>query len=140
MEHDENVDLLLREVCKAHTKKVNQVLSRVNLHKGQPMLLSLLCRRDGLPQSMLAKELLITPATVSAMVKRMEKAGLVLRKRDAVDERVSNVYLTEAGRTLSLQLRDLQQDMESIAFKSFSDEEKEVLRGYLVRIMNNLTD
>lgn len=138
MKNEENADLLLRKVCKMHTNKVNQVLSKVKLHKGQPMLLKLLMNKDGIPQSSLARELEITPATVSAMVKRMEKAGFIVRIRNSEDERVSNVYLTEAGKELSLQLDGFQNEMEEIVFDNFSDEEKAALSGYLKRIVENL--
>ncbi len=108
IKRDYTLDILLRQVGKAHSNKVNKILDKYNMHKGQPMLLKLLSKEDGIPQSTLSKELVITPATVSAMVKRMEKAGFVERKRDAVDERVSNVYLTDAGRAMGNQLSDLQ--------------------------------
>lgn len=138
MKWEDNIEIMLRQVCKAHSNKVNQILSKVNLHKGQPMLLNLLLRKDGIPQSNLAKELKITPATVSAMVKRMEKAGLVIRKRNAEDERVSKVYLTQEGKKICLQLDNLQYEMESIVFKGFGDEDKIVMKGYLDRIIENL--
>lgn len=133
-----NVEILLRKVCKMHDNKVNQVLSKVKLHKGQPMLLKLLNNKDGIPQSSLVKELEITPATVSAMVKRMEKSGFIIRRRNSEDERVSNVYLTEAGRTVTSKLANFQGEMENLVFNGFSDEEKESFSEYLYRIIENL--
>jgi len=138
MKKEEDTDLLLRKVCKMHTNKVNQVLSKVKLHKGQPLLLKLLNNKDGIPQSSIAKELEITPATVSAMVKRMEKSGFIVRRRNAEDERVSNIYLTDEGRSLRTELNKAQKEMEGIVFKGFSDEEKETLSGYLERMIENL--
>ncbi len=138
MKKEEDADLLLRKVCKMHTNKVNQVLSKVKLHKGQPLLLKLLINQDGIPQSSIAKELEITPATVSAMVKRMEKSGFIVRRRNAEDERVSNIYLTDDGRALRAELEKAQKEMEGIVFNGFSDEEKETLSGYLERMIENL--
>ncbi|MGD1821637.1 MAG: MarR family winged helix-turn-helix transcriptional regulator [Pleomorphochaeta sp.] len=138
MKNENDADLLLRKVCKMHTNKVNQVLSKVKLHKGQPLLLKLLINHDGIPQSSIAKELEITPATVSAMVKRMEKSGFIVRRRNAEDERVSNIYLTEEGRALRSELNNAQKEMEGIVFNGFSDEEKEILSGYLERMIENL--
>lgn len=140
MTYDATLDILLRQVGKAHSNKINKILDNVNMHKGQPMLLLLLSREDGIPQSTLAKELVITPATVSAMVKRMEKAGYVIRKRDSVDERISNVYLTDEGRAISSQLHDFQNDMDAVVFDGFSDEERKTMRNYLERVLKNLTD
>ncbi len=42
----------------------------------------------------------VRPATVSRMVKDLERIGLVLRKRDTRDERVARVVATEKGTRL----------------------------------------
>jgi DNA-binding MarR family transcriptional regulator len=139
MQERKTLELLLREVNKAHTNKVNRVLEKYNMHKGQPMLLLALSDHDGLPQSILAKKLVVKPATVSATVKRMEKAGYVVRRRDAEDERISNVYLTDAGRAISSELADQQSDMDELVFEGFSDKEKDQMRNYLERILNNIS-
>ena len=140
MAADESLDILLRQICKAHTNKINRILENVGLHKGQPMMLRRLYRKDGIPQTILAREMIITPATASAMVKRLEKAGFVIRRRDAEDERVSNVYLTEAGREISAHLHSLQNQMDAMVFKGFSTEDKETMRSYLERILDNLAN
>lgn len=140
MIHQESLEYMLREVSKVHTNKVNSVLEKVGLHKGQPMMLRALYRNDGVPQSYLAKELAVKPATVSAMVKRLEKKGYVLRKRDAADERISNVYLTDSGRGLSSKLRGHQDQMNTMLFEGFTETEQEVMKDFLNRIMDNLSD
>lgn len=140
MKSEETLDILLRQVGKAHSNKINKILEKVNLHRGQPIMLTLLYREDGVPQSNLAREMVITPATASAMVKRMEKAGFIIRKRDSKDERISNVYLTEAGRNISSQLSELQHDMDKIVFDGFSNEEKENMRNYMERILENIKE
>lgn len=140
MATSENLEVLLRQVCKVHTNKVNKVLDDVGLHIGQPMMLRSLYKKDGVPQSILAKELVITPATASAMVKRLEKGGYVIRKRDAKDERVSNVYLTDQGRELSSKLKVVKDQMEELVFDGFSAEEKKTMRSYLERVMDNMAD
>jgi DNA-binding MarR family transcriptional regulator len=140
MEAEENLDILLRKVSRIHTNRINRILDEVGLHKGQPLMLRVLYKKDGVPQSVLAKELDITPATAGTMVKRLEKIGYVKRKRDAEDERISNVYLTDEGRSLSARLRELQDKMERMVFDGFSTEERETMKNYLNRIMDNLTD
>lgn len=138
MIENKNLDIFLRQVCKMHTNKVNEVLDEIGLHVGQPMMLKLLYKEDGLSQSILAREMVVTPATASSMVKRLEKGGYLIRKRDAEDERVSNIYLTEKGREVSSQLEDMQNKMEQMIFAGFSDEEKKTMRSFLERIMTNM--
>ena len=133
-----SLDFLVGQVARAHVKKLNQELGKFGLHKGQPIMLLLLSKQDGIPQSELVHEMDITPATVSTMIKRLEKAGFVIRKRNAKDERISNVYLTDAGRSICSKLYNLQKEMEAVVFSGFSAEEKESIRSYLERILDNL--
>ena len=140
MIHQEKLEFMLREVGKVHTNKINEVLGEVGLHKGQPMMLRILYRKDGVSQSHLAKELSIKAATASAMVKRLEKGGYVVRKRDSVDERVSNVYLTDKGRELSTKLKGYQRQMDTMIFEGFTDTEKDTMKDFLNRIHDNLSN
>jgi DNA-binding MarR family transcriptional regulator len=137
---NDNLDICLRQICKIHTNMVNKVLEEVDLYAGQPVMLKLLYKQDGVPQTKLAKDMVVTPATASSMVKRLEKGGYVIRKRDAVDERVSNVYLTDKGLEVISQLDAMQDKMEQKVFAGFSSEEKKIMRDYLERIMTNMMD
>jgi DNA-binding MarR family transcriptional regulator len=48
----------------------------------------------------LSDELLLEPATLSPLLKRLESAGFVVRAKDRDDERALAVSLTEAGAAL----------------------------------------
>lgn len=67
-----------------------------------PQYLALLALWERSPRSVkdLGVELRLDPATLSPLLKRLEAAGLVTRKRSAVDERLLDVALTEAGTAL----------------------------------------
>ncbi|MCA2977058.1 MAG: winged helix-turn-helix transcriptional regulator [Myxococcaceae bacterium] len=65
--------------------------------QGQVLAL-LLTSRTGLRPSTLAERLAVTPPTVTDSVKALEAKGLVERRADADDARVSLVVLTARGR------------------------------------------
>lgn len=67
-----------------------------------PQYLALLALWERNPRSVkdLGAELRLDPATLSPLLKRLEAAGLVTRTRSAVDERLLEVALTEAGASL----------------------------------------
>lgn len=48
----------------------------------------------------LGEVLNLDTGTLSPLLKRMEAAGLIERRRDKVDERVMNIFITEAGKAL----------------------------------------
>lgn len=56
---------------------------------------------EGLSQSELADRIGVERASASTALKRMEKAGLILRKPCRDDNRVTRVYLSEKGRELN---------------------------------------
>jgi len=68
----------------------------------------------------------------------MEKTGFVQRRPDVADQRVSRVYLTEAGRAVHAQLQSIRERMEVENFAGFSNEEQLMLRKFLLRIRDNL--
>ena len=53
-------------------------------------MLFALYKKDGQSQKDLAKQLNINPATITVMLTRMEKAGLLERRKDPDDQRVVN--------------------------------------------------
>ncbi|GHE00273.1 hypothetical protein GCM10008024_11120 [Allgaiera indica] len=64
-----------------------------------PALLEL-WETDGLSQKQLVERLDIEQATMANTLTRMERDGLVTRKRDENDGRVQRVWLTSRGRAL----------------------------------------
>jgi MarR family transcriptional regulator, organic hydroperoxide resistance regulator len=67
-----------------------------------PQYLVLLALWERSPRSLgeLAAELAMEPATLSPLIKRLEAQGRVSRTRNADDERVLDIALTEQGRAL----------------------------------------
>lgn len=64
----------------------------------QIWLLATLAQRPGLRVGELARAMTIHPSTASNLLDKVEKAGLVRRQRSSADQRVVELYLTEAGR------------------------------------------
>jgi DNA-binding MarR family transcriptional regulator len=134
----QSLDALLAQVSRLHHHRAHEHLDILGLYRGQPPVLFTLWNQDGLTHGELAEKLEITPATVTRMIQRMEKTGFVQRRPDASDERISRVYLTEAGRTVHAKLQSIRDRMEVEYFAGFSDEELVMLRSFLLRIRENL--
>ena len=101
----EGVDELSSRVYRAfmatmrqHGRLMMQQLRGHGLHPGQAMCLRFLSANDGITQRDLADALHVARPTVTKMLNSMEKAGLVRRRPDAADARLTCVELTESGR------------------------------------------
>jgi DNA-binding MarR family transcriptional regulator len=132
------LDFLLAQVCHHHHFRANTLLEALGLYRGQPPVLFALWDQEGLTHTELAERLQNTPATITKMIQRMEKAGFVQRRPDTSDQRVSRVYLTETGRAIQAQVQAVWDMMEADTFAGFNDEERLLLRAFLQRIRQNL--
>lgn len=134
----EDLDRLVAHVSRLHHTRAHALLRDIGLHRGQPPLLYALWEEDGQSQAALAESLGIAPATLTRMVQRMERAGFVERRADPADERLSRVYLTEAGRAIRERLEGVRGTMAAEVFHGFTPAERDTLAGLLGRIEDNL--
>ncbi len=132
------LDVLLAQICKLKHARVQTLLEALGLYEGQPSMLRTLWDQEGLTHTDLARRLRVQPATITKMINRMEKTGFVERRPDPEDQRVSRVYLTEAGRAVQADVRQVWRTLEQEAFGDFTPEERIVLRRFLVQIRENL--
>ena len=102
-------------------------------------MLQALDKQEGLTHTELAAHLRRTPATVTRMVQRMEKAGFVKRKPDAEDQRVSRVYLTDAGRAIQTEMVRTLRRLDEEALTDFTSKDQVLLRRLFLQIRDNLT-
>ncbi len=81
-----------------HVRRMSEALADSGCHHGQAICLRLLSSRDGATQRELAHLLDVAPPTISKMLRALEQAGLVERRPDEDDRRLTRVYLTPRGR------------------------------------------
>jgi DNA-binding MarR family transcriptional regulator len=136
--HPETMDFLLANICHLHHTRAHQLFEALGLYRGQPPVLLALWEKEGLTQTALAERLQNTPATVTRMLQRMEKSGFIQRKPDPEDQRISRVYLTEAGRLIKTHVEAVWKAMEAETFVNFKPEESVLLRRFLLQIRENL--
>lgn len=134
----ESIGALLVQICRAHRNKAHELLSRIDLYPGQEFLLINLRSHDGLTHTEIAENLCVQPATLSKMLDRLVKTGLVQRKMDPDDQRVSRVYLTEKGRDLLQPIEDVWDELEKVSFANLTLEERLLLRRILRQVYENL--
>ncbi len=135
----DTLDFLLANICHLHRARVQQLFEALGLYQGQPPLLRQLWEQEGLTQSELAARLKITPATVTKMLQRMEKTGFIRRCPDAGDQRISRVYLTDAGRAIQQRVEEVFRTLEAETFANLTLEESLLLRRLLLQLRENLT-
>ncbi len=114
---------LFGDVTHLHFLKMNQALSALDLGKGQPPILRYLTINNGCIQSDIAKQEKKAPATITVMLKTMEKNGLIERKSDPADHRTMRVYITDKGREAHENVGKMFAEMDREVFSVFDEKE-----------------
>jgi DNA-binding MarR family transcriptional regulator len=138
----EGVDQLSFDVFRAlmDTMKLNGRLLMKTMaghggHPGQAGCLWALGAREGISQRELAEMVHLAPPTVTAMLQKLEKAGLIERWDDVEDQRITRIRLTDAGRTLDHDLRAAHGEYIASTIGSMSEHD----RRELVRLLGLLS-
>lgn len=96
---DRRLYLLIEIASRRLTRDVDARLTHaVGVTASQAAVLFLLLRRGERRMGAIGEVLALGAPAVSGLVSRMEKAGLVVRRKDAADKRGALVDLSEAGR------------------------------------------
>ena len=83
------------------------VLKPLGLTYTQYIVFLVLWEQDGLTVGELCKRLTLDNGTLSPLLKKMQQAGYVERRRSGEDDRVVLITLTEEGRALQKKAKDV---------------------------------
>lgn len=134
----EMIGRLLANVCRIHGTKANHCFDQLGIYRGQAFLLKILSDRDGLTHSEIAEIMEISPAAATKVIKRMEHNKYILRQPDLKDERLSRVYIQEAGIALINQIDQSFQQLHQAMFEGFTQDDLNRFHALLMLIRNNL--
>ena len=134
----ESIGNLHAQTCRLNHARMHQLFEELGLYRGQYWVLRALWEQDGLTHTELSERARVRPATISKTMDRMEKAGFVVRKPDADDQRVSRVFLTVAGRALQEGVDLVWNQLEAETFAGFTTQEEILLRRFLQQMRDNL--
>jgi DNA-binding MarR family transcriptional regulator len=109
------------QFVRAVRSRHSALLAEHGLHPGQDGLFLAIWQQPGMRMSVLAEELDVERPTVTRMVARLERSGLVERRRDPDDGRVWLVFPTQRSRLLEASVRRARAELEeslSVALES----------------------
>ena len=103
------------------------MLADIGLFPGQEILLMQLAEKDGKPQKSLCESIGLDHSTVAKSVARLERDGLIERRKCLEDGRVSQVHLTSKGREMTDAISRVWAELERQTIKDLSAQERETL-------------
>ena len=99
-----------------------------------------LWQEDGIPIGSLSIKCGLAITSLTTMLERMENQGLISRVQSETDKRKTLLFLTEKAHALKGEYDSVSDDMGSIYYKGFSEEEITRFEECLDRIRKNLED
>jgi DNA-binding MarR family transcriptional regulator len=101
-------------------------------------LLANLERDDGQTLAALSRRMLVTAGNLTGLVDRAERDGVVKRRADPRDRRLSRVFLTARGRRLITQILPLHGDHVGELLAGLDAGERRELRRLLGKLRDSL--
>ena len=140
---DKSIGFLLARTARSMKRALDGKLADLHLTSTQYVILQCLWEEDGLPLSELGHRLYFDNPTITGIVDRMEKLGLVVRSRDTADRRVVRVYLAKEGKKLKTLSPQIAEGVNEVATAGWSKSKTERFIGNLNTIwerMNSTTN
>lgn len=133
---DNQLCFLFHRVGRELTAAYRPLLAELELTYPQYLTMLVLWEQDGLTVGEIGERLALDSATLSPLLRRLVRAGLVEKVRDPDDERRVSIELTDAGRALEERAAAVPFAVADYLVDSGEDyrEMQAVLRGLLTRL------
>lgn len=132
---------LISQIKRLSGRILAQILAEKNIdafNGAQGHILYVLWQQDGISLRELADKTGLAATTLTSMVDRMEKAGLVCRVPDKNDRRKTLLALTEKAKSLEKDYMLVSDKMSDIFYEGFSRDEIRQCEAMLARILENM--
>ena len=138
-EHTTDISFVLHGLLRSYHIHMIHSAQEIGLSSGQPPVLMSLAAKNLQTQKELCDFIQIKPASMTDVLKRMERDGLIERIRDKNDLRSMRVSLTDKGIGKFHEFIEKgASSIDEVGCQGFSPDEKEACLNYLMRILENV--
>jgi DNA-binding MarR family transcriptional regulator len=135
---EDSVGFLVAQLRTRIFKAVDVEMARFGLTSAQWPILRLVATGATPTAADLCRQLNYDTGSMTRMLSRLERKGVIVRKPSADDRRVVRLHITAAGRKLYPKLRDAVIRVLNHLTADFTADEVHVLGGLLRRMRDNL--
>ena len=132
---DYPVSFAIFALARSHRAKAASMLADIGLFPGQEILLMQLAEKNGEAQKSLCESIGLDHSTVAKSVARLERDGLIERRKCPNDGRVSQVHLTHKGREMTDRITRVWAELERQTVEGLTAEEQAQLMAAAKKIM-----
>ncbi len=136
----DSIEFKISKVLSKWKRELLKDFKTYDITTEQWSLLTRLWEKDGISQTQLAHKTSKDLPTITRILNKIEKKGLVKRQSDPNDLRTSLIFLTQKGKELELKLNPIAKQISNKAFKNIKQEDIETLKRVLDDIFINLEE
>jgi len=136
--YEESILLSVRRIMRAIDMQSSYLARQYGLTSPQLICLKMLFEKNEMTPGGLAKEVHLSHATVTGIINRLEKKGLVLRTRSSNDGRSCLIRLTDSGLSMTKSSPSMLQDQFMHKLSKLATWEKTMILSALQRITSIL--
>ena len=134
---------LIGKIDKLTDRKVNELLREngiTELNGAQGTILYALWNSEAMTIREIADAASLAKTTLTSMLSRMEKAGLVTQKENPADARSKLIALTDKARELGNAYQKVSSSMQEAYYRGMSEEEIKAFETALRKVLKNLEE
>ena len=132
----DSVMVALRKINQAIDKNSKKLIKRIGLTGPQLVILQEMSNLGEVTAGEIARAVSLSQATVTGILERLEKRGLLVRQRSEYDKRRVIVGITETGRQVLRNAPPLMPEAFVERFSSFQEWEQTMILSSLQRLVS----
>ncbi len=135
-EKNKSAGFLINHTARLFAKGLLDRIAPLGITIGQFPILLELWEKDGVTQRELLQKLDIEQATIANTLNRMERDGLILRKKHPTDSRAQQIWLTAKGTSVRDAAYQSANDQNAHALQPLTAAEQDQFLDFMQRIIS----
>ncbi len=136
-----DIMLKIMQTDRLHRCAAEKFAKDMGIHRSQHRLLMYLVKnQDKVSQKDISNHFDISPAAVAKSLKKLESEGYIIRNTSKSDNRFNEVTITEKGRKLASDTREMFDRLDKAMFCDITDKELLILDGCFEKMKNGVND
>ena len=137
-DRQKSMQALFLEITRRYMGKCFSKMKELEIHPSQIPILAILGKNEEYSQKEIAQILGVKPPTVTVSIQRLEKMGMVCRKQDEHDKRITRIRLTDKGNEVIQKGLATMHETEKYLFRNFSETELCLMRRFFNQLLENI--
>ena len=135
---DSQLHFLFMRCYHITARLISQKTQKLGLLSGQPKILECLLDCVCCTPKELGRRCALDKSTITSLLAKMERQGLVRREVQPADKRSVLIYLTDEGREKAVEVERVCLEVDRLTLERFSQQEQETLQRFLRTVLETL--